>query len=133
MSSKKRILVLCTGNSCRSQMAEGFLNQYHDIEAFSAGTNPGPRVHPLAVQVMEEAGIDLSDNKPKHVKQFLDQSFDVVLTVCDAAKETCPVFIGNVGKRLHESFEDPDGQPVEKFREVRDKIGEFVNSIVNNK
>ncbi len=130
MGDKIRILVLCTGNSCRSQMAEGFLNRYEGVETFSAGTKPSERVHPLAIEVMKEIGIDLSDRKPKHVEQFLSREFDIVLTVCDSAKESCPVFIGKVGKRLHRSFEDPDGQSIEVFRKVRDEIEEFTNSLI---
>ena len=79
-----KILILCTGNSCRSQMAEGFLKSFApDIEIFSAGTKPASRVHPLAVKVMKEQGIDLSKKFPKNVEQFLNESFDYVITVCD--------------------------------------------------
>lgn len=126
---KKRILILCTGNSCRSQMAEGFLKSFDDnIEVYSAGTKPAEKVNPNAVQVMKEVGIDISNNYPKDVEQFVNQSFDYVITVCDNAKETCPVFIGKVGKQLHIGFEDPaDATGTEEeilsvFRKVRDKI-----------
>ena len=125
----KRILILCTGNSCRSQMAEGFIKSFDkNLEAFSAGTKPSSQVHPKAIQVMKEVGIDLSGNYPKHSDQFINESFDYVITVCDNAKETCPVFIGKVGKQLHIGFEDPaDATGTEEeiltvFRKVRDEI-----------
>ncbi|MDQ7816196.1 MAG: arsenate reductase ArsC [Melioribacteraceae bacterium] len=125
----KRILILCTGNSCRSQMAEGFIKSFDkNLEVFSAGTKPSSQVHPIAIQVMKEVGIDLSSNYPKHSDQFINESFDYVITVCDNAKETCPVFIGKVGKQLHLGFEDPaDATGTEEeiltvFRKVRDEI-----------
>lgn len=124
-----RILILCTGNSCRSQMAEGFLASLDTrLEVRSAGTRPARQVHPLAVRVMKEAGIDLSAHTPKPVDQFLDEPFDYVLTVCDHARETCPVFAGHVRHRLHIGFDDPAeafGAPDEViavFRRVRDEI-----------
>lgn len=126
---KKKILILCTGNSCRSQMAEGFLKSFdQELEVFSAGTKPSSQVHPKAIQVMKEIGIDLSKNFPKMVDQFLNNSFDYVITVCDNAKETCPLFIGKVGKQLHIGFEDPaDATGTEEeilsvFRRIRDEI-----------
>lgn len=125
----KRILILCTGNSCRSQMAEGFLKSFDpSLEVVSAGTKAASRVHPKAIQVMNEIGIDLSKNYPKTVDQFLSQSFDYVITVCDNAKETCPVFMGDVKHRLHIGFDDPaDATGTEEeilsvFRRVRDEI-----------
>ena len=127
----KRVLILCTGNSCRSQMAEGWLRHFggSEIEVYSAGTRPS-FVHPLAIQVMKEIGIDISSHTPKHVDQFLEQSFDYVITVCDNAKETCPVFFGKVGTQLHIGFEDPaeasgtDEEVLSVFRKVRDEIEE---------
>lgn len=126
---KKRILILCTGNSCRSQMAEGFLKSFDkNLEVYSAGTKPAEKVNPNAIKVMNEVGIDLSSNYPKLVDQFLNETFDYVITVCDNAKETCPVFIGKVGKQLHIGFEDPaDATGTEEeilsvFRKVRDEI-----------
>ena len=126
-----KILILCTGNSCRSQMAEGFLKSFDDeLQAFSAGTNPSGRVHPLAVQVMKEAGIDISKGFPKNVEQFLNKSFDYVITVCDNAKETCPAFMGNVKHQLHIGFKDPaeatgtEQEVLDVFRRVRDEIRE---------
>ena len=103
-----KILILCTGNSCRSQMAEGFLKSFDTrLDVFSAGTNPASHSNPFAVEVMKEVGIDISTNRPKSVDLFLSDSFDYVITVCDNAKETCPVFIGKVKTRLHIGFDDP--------------------------
>jgi arsenate reductase len=124
-----RILILCTGNSCRSQMAEGFLKSFDPaLEVFSAGTHPASRVHPLAVRVMNEAGIDIAGNHPRNVDQFLAQSFDYVITVCDHARETCPVFTGKVVHHLHVGFEDPataigsEDEVLAVFRRIRDEI-----------
>src|SRR5512135_2925961 len=105
---KKRVLVLCTGNSCRSQMAEGWINHLLGAqwEVRSAGTAPAAQVHPLAVRAMAEVGIDISGGKPEHVRVYLDQPWDLVVTGCDSAKEACPVFPGPVPK-LHVSFFDP--------------------------
>lgn len=125
----KRILILCTGNSCRSQMAEAFLKSFDpSLEVYSAGTNPGSRVHPKAVQVMQEVGIGLDGSFPKNVERFLTEAFDYVITVCDNAKETCPVFLGSVKQRLHIGFDDPaeatgtDEEVMDVFRRVRDGI-----------
>jgi arsenate reductase (thioredoxin) len=124
-----RILVLCTGNSCRSQMAEAFLRSFHPaLDVHSAGTHPASHVHPNAVAVMREAGIDLSSAYPKNVDRFIDDSFDYVITVCDHAKETCPLFTGKVRHRLHMGFDDPaeakgnDEDVLALFRRVRDEI-----------
>lgn len=129
---KKRVLILCTGNSARSQMAEGLLR--HDagdrLEVESAGTKPGI-VRPEAITVMKEVGIDIAAHRSKHVEEFHGQHFDYVLTVCDNAKESCPVFFGTA-MRLHQNFTDPvvvDG-PQEKrlaaFRIVRDEIRSYL-------
>jgi len=106
---KSRILFLCTGNSARSQMAEGLLRHMAGdrFEVFSAGTRPSG-LNPNAVQAMAEVGIDISGHRSKHVDEFAGHQFDYVFTVCDNAKETCPFFPGG-GKRLHQSFEDPAG------------------------
>src|SRR5499427_9669267 len=106
---KKRVLILCTGNSARSQMAEGLLRHEAGgcFEVASAGTKPG-QVRPEAVTVMKELGIDISGHRSKHVDEFKDQSFDYVLTVCDNAKESCPVYPGQT-KRIHKAFADPAG------------------------
>lgn len=126
---KKKILILCTGNSCRSQMAEGFLKSFDtELEVFSAGTKPSNQVHPKAVQVMNELGIDLSANYPKHSDNFINEELDYVITVCDNAKEACPVFLGKVGKQLHIGFEDPadatgtEEEVLSVFRRIRDDI-----------
>ena len=126
---KKRVLVLCTGNSCRSQMAEAWVNHLLGAqwEARSAGTAPAARGHPLAVRAMAEIGIDIAGGKPEHVGLCLDQPWDLVVTVCDSAQETCPAFPRPVAK-LHVSFFDPaaaEGTDEEKmtvFRRVRDEI-----------
>lgn len=125
----QKILILCTGNSCRSQMAEGFLKSFDSsLSVQSAGTYPASRVHPLAIKVMKEVGVDLSANHPKRVEKFLNDSFDYVITVCDHAKETCPVFVGKVKNRLHLGFEDPaeatgtEEEVLAEFRRIRDEI-----------
>ena len=127
----KRVLVLCTGNSARSQMAEGFLRSFDaGLEVYSAGTCPAERVHPAAVQAMAEVGIDIGAARPKSVEQFLGQRFDSVITVCDHANQTCPVFTGEVRRRVHIGFDDPaavqgtDEEVLAAFRRVRDEIGE---------
>ena len=125
----KRILILCTGNSARSQMAEGLLRSLDPgLEVHSAGTKPAFRVHPGAIQAMAEAGIDISGNYPKSVDRYLAEPFDFVITVCGNANETCPAFGGRVGRRVHIGFEDPaavtgtDEQVLQAFRSVRDQI-----------
>jgi len=138
-----RILILCTGNSCRSQMAEGFLKSFDDnLEVYSAGTGPSERVHPKVVEVMKEVGIDLSQNYPKNVDQFLDTPINYVITVCDNARETCPVFTGRVDKNLHIGFDDPaeatgsEEEIMTVFRRVRDEIKrefwEFYKDYIEN-
>ncbi len=129
MNSPKRILILCTGNSCRSQMAEAFLKAFRpEWQISSAGANPSDRVHPLAIRVMKEVGIDLEGARPRKVDDFLNQPFDYVITVCDQARETCPVFFGEVGQQLHMGFEDPaaargtEEEVLAVFRRVRDEI-----------
>ena len=103
-----RVLILCTGNSCRSQMAHGFLQSFNnDIEVHSAGTKPADKVNPKAIEVMNEVGIDLSNHRPKNVEIYLNDEWDYVITVCGGANESCPRFIGKVGKRLNIGFDDP--------------------------
>ena len=131
----RKILILCTGNSCRSQMAEGFLKSFDpELEVYSAGTKPSIHVHPKAIQVMSEVGIDLAKNYPKNADQFINESIDYVITVCDNAKESCPVFMGKVGKQLHIGFEDPaeatgtEEEILAEFRRIRDEIkNDFFN------
>ena len=124
-----KILILCTGNYCRSQMAEGFLKSFdRNLEIYSAGTKPADRVNPHAIQVMQEISLDISKNTADSVEKYIDQDFDYVITVCDHAKETCPVFPGKVKHQLHIGFDDPaKATGTEKeiqtvFRKVRDKI-----------
>lgn len=140
-----KILILCTGNSCRSQMAEGFLKSFDNkLSVYSAGTQPAEKVNLNAIKVMAEAGIDISHNIPKLVDEFLSDEFDYVITVCDGANESCPMFSGKVGKRLHIGFEDPaeakgtEEEILNKFREIRDQIKSefhafFRNIIKDNK
>lgn len=126
---KKKILVLCTGNSCRSHMAEGILRNALDDrhEVFSAGAKPAGHVHPLAIETMGEIGIDLSNHESKHLDRFLDAGIDTVITVCGNANDACPVFPGNVN-RYHWGFEDPphaqrEGEElIDAFRRIRDEI-----------
>ena len=134
MSVKQRVLILCTGNSARSQMAEGLLRHDagHRFEVFSAGTKP-TSVRPEAILVMRELGIDISGHRSKSVDQFAGQSFDYVLTVCDNAKESCPVFPGGAVK-LHQNFEDPatergpEGTRLALFRRVRDQLRDYLHT-----
>lgn len=128
---KMKVLILCTGNSCRSQMAEGFLKHlYPDWEVFSAGTKPAEAVNRFAVKVMAEKGIDISTHTPYLVDKYINESFDYVVTVCDNAKTNCPVFIGSVKNRVHIGFEDPadavgtDDEVIPVYRKVRDQIFE---------
>jgi len=125
----KRVLVLCTGNSARSQMAEGVLKSLDPrLDVQSAGTAPAPAVNPYAVRAMQDIGIDISGQRPKHVRQFTGQSFDYVITVCDDADKNCPLFTGKVGTRVHIGFPDPaaakgsDEDIMKVFRSTRDDI-----------
>jgi arsenate reductase len=132
MADKKRVLILCTGNSARSQMAEGLLR--HDagdrFTVESAGTKPST-VRPEALAVMTEVGIDITSHRSKHVDEFAGQDFDYVLTVCDNAKESCPVFFGKA-TRLHHSFNDPaafegtEETRLGEFRRVRDELRSYL-------
>lgn len=124
-----KILIICTGNTCRSQMAEGFLKSLDSkLEVYSAGTKAEQKVNQYAVKAMSEIGIDISNQYPKQVDEFSKADFDYVITVCDGAKEICPVFTGKVKKRLHIGFDDPadakgtveEIMPV--YRKVRDEI-----------
>ncbi|HIN94182.1 MAG: arsenate reductase ArsC [Pirellulaceae bacterium] len=135
-----RVLILCTGNSCRSQMAEGLWNALSQgkWQCVSAGSKPAGYVHPQAIQVMHERDIDLSANTSKHLDEFAADSFDYAVTVCDHADQSCPV-IGNANQRLHWPFPDPaevcgsEEENLVVFREVRDaieaKIREFMASL----
>lgn len=128
-ASKPKILILCTGNSCRSHMAEGILrNAAGDLfEVHSAGSKPAGYVHPKAIEALAEIGIDISDHESKHLDPFLDAGIDTVITVCGNADQACPVFPGKVN-RYHWGFEDPpkavrpDEAELDAFRRIRDEI-----------
>jgi arsenate reductase (thioredoxin) len=131
-----KILILCTGNSCRSQMAQGFLQSFDKrLLVRSAGTEPAAHINPTAVKVMKEEGIDISKNKPKNVSKYLNEAWDYVITVCDDANELCPVFPGKVRNRLHMGFEDPSkikGSYTERmtsFYNVRNEIKDAFYSL----
>jgi arsenate reductase len=123
MSTAKTVLVLCTGNSCRSQMGEAILN--HDlaglVRAISAGTRPQPRVADGAIEALKLAGFPTDGLYPKDVQAVMDQDIDLVVSVCDNAKETCPIFPRPV-PRIHVPFHDPHGEPLNSFIAVRDNI-----------
>lgn len=133
--TRKRVLILCTGNSARSQMAAGLINHFlgEKWQAFSAGTRPADMVHPLAVEVMAELGIDISCQRPQSVDSFRNQAFDLVLTVCDNAAENCPLWLGK-GEVVHMGFEDPAAaggrldNKLKAFRRVRDSMHKSVLS-----
>jgi len=135
---KTRVLFLCTGNSARSQMAEAFLRKYAGdrFEVYSAGLEPARGVHPLTIKVMEELGYDMSGHYAKDVRQFVGQlHFGYVITVCDRAEQSCPIFPG-ITQRLHWSLEDPaafegdEQAKLAKFREVRDQVEAHVKACV---
>lgn len=136
MINKRIVLFLCTGNSCRSQMAEALVNarMADRWRAFSAGTVPAGYIHPKALQVLTEIGID-HHGQSKSVETFLDQDFDLVVTVCDSAAEECPLWLGR-GKRIHHSFIDPakatgsDEEILDIFRQVRDQIAAEIPEIL---
>ena len=127
--SKKKILFLCTGNSCRSQMAEDLLRYFRGdtYEVFSAGSEPAAQVNPLAVEVMKEIGIDISKQSPKHVKEFLNQKMDFVITTCNNARNACPTFPGKT-TNIHWDLKDPadakgtQEERLKVFRNTRDMI-----------
>ena len=129
-----RVLIVCTGNSARSQMAEGLLRHetHGRVEVASAGTHPST-VRPEAIAVMREIGIDISGHRSKSVDEFAGESFDLVVTVCDSARERCPVYPGHAIRR-HQAFDDPvvagpEAVRLEAFRRVRDQIHEYVKSL----
>ncbi len=138
MHKKTTILILCTGNSCRSQMAEGYFRKLgaDNIEAFSAGTE-AHGLNNLAVKVMQEDEVDISAHTSDTIDQYQDRQFDFVITVCDKARENCPWFPGKAV--LHHSFPDPAGatgneeEVLERFREVRDQIREYVRKFIEEK
>lgn len=141
MPEKLKILFLCTGNSCRSQMAEGFTRAIKgdEIEAFSAGIETHG-LNPDAVKVMKEAGVDISSHKSQNITEFKDETFDYVVTVCGHAHETCPFFPGN-SKVVHVGFDDPpklalefddEEEKLNCYRKVRDQIKVFVSKLPEN-
>jgi arsenate reductase len=124
-----KVLVLCTGNSCRSQIAEAFLRSFDPrLEVDSAGSKPAARVNPYAIRVMEEASVDIFAGQPKNVDQFVNDNIDYVITVCGNAERDCPAFLGKVNRRLHIGFPDPadatgtDEEILAVFRQSRDEI-----------
>ncbi len=126
-----KVLILCTGNSCRSQMAHGFLQSFNkNIEVFSAGTEASGKLNTNAVKVMQEIGVDISNHTSDSVEKYLNQKWDFVITVCGGANENCPAFIGKVKTRLHIGFDDPshavgsDEFIMSEFYKVRDEIRE---------
>ena len=131
---KRKILFLCTGNSCRSQMAEGFAHQM-GWDAYSAGTKPETQVNPFAVKVMAEIGIDIAQHTPEPISKYLDENFDIVATLCDNARETCPVFTGVSKHQIHHGFIDPadasgsDKEITKVYRRVRDEIREWMEEL----
>ena len=131
---KQKVLFLCTGNSCRSQMAEGFAKKL-GWDAHSAGTHPEIAVNHNAIKVMGEMSIDISHHKPKALDSYLDQHFNIVASVCDNAKHACPIFIGNSNLIIHQSFKDPvnvlgsEEEIINEFREVRDLIKIWIHSL----
>ena len=135
----KKIIFLCTGNSARSQMAEGLMRYFRggEFEVCSAGVEP-KGVNPLAISVMEEIGIDISAQRSKHLDEYSEDRFDYIVTLCNHAETTCPLFPGE-GERIHQSFPDPAAaegsreEKIEMFRRVRDELKEFILSLPDNR
>ena len=131
-----KIIVICTGNTCRSQIAEGLLkNKYPDYEIQSAGTHPENIVNPYAVRAMSEEGYDISAQYPKLVDDFIDETFDYVLTVCDSANELCPIF-PNAKDRIHNSFVDPsrasydsDEHALQIYKQTVKEISDWIDTV----
>ena len=124
-----KILILCTGNSCRSQIGEVFMASYDKrLKVVSAGTEPSSEVHPKAIQVMADLGFDLSEHRPESVNDYLETNFDYLITVCGGAKESCPTFVGKVKNRIHIGFDDPaeaegsNSFVLSEFIRIRDEI-----------
>ena len=128
MSEKKKVLFICTGNACRSQIAHGLLKDLSSetFEVFSAGSQPS-KVHPISIEVMEEIGIDISKHTSNHIDDYINKNIDIVITVCDSANNTCPTFPDDV-KRIHWSIDDPfrgwnfDLNQLSNFRQTREEI-----------
>ena len=138
MSKKKKVLFICTGNACRSQIAHGLLRDMAGdrFEVFSAGSHPS-RVHPMSVAVMEEVGVDISHHTSDFVDDYLDKGIDIAITVCDNANQSCPTFSGNA-ERIHWSIDDPfkgwnfDTSQMDSFRETRREIKEKLESFLES-
>ena len=138
MSIKKKVLFICTGNACRSQIAQGLLQELagDQFEVFSAGSHPS-QVHPMSIKVMEEIGIDISDHTSDLVDDYLDQEIDIAITVCDNANQACPTFPIDV-ERIHWSIDDPfrgwnfDKKQMDVFRETRSEIQEKIQEFLNH-
>jgi arsenate reductase len=136
----KRVLVLCTGNSARSQLAEALINARRGDhwQAVSAGTQPAARVNPYALRALAEIGIQTEGSRPKHISEFTGQPFDLVITVCDDAAENCPMWFGQ-GERMHVRFPDPakvegtDNEILQAFRDVRDAIPARIFSLLDER
>jgi arsenate reductase len=138
-NERMKLLIICTGNTCRSQMAEGFLKSFDpELQVYSAGTEAEGRVNPHAVRAMQEVGIDIGGQQPESVANYIGESFDYVITVCDGAHEKCPVFTGVVKQRRHIGFEDPaaargtEEQVMPVYRKVRDQIRERFYQLYTN-
>ena len=139
LKKKEKVIFICTGNSCRSQMAEGFLKSFpnNDYDVYSAGSHPS-KVNPNAITVMKELDIDISSHTSDSIDSYIDIGIDIVITVCDNAKQVCPVFPGEIN-RLHWSIEDPfrgwkiNSNQLNNFRKVRDKIKNHVKNFINNR
>jgi arsenate reductase len=134
---KAKILIICTGNSCRSQIAEAYLSKFDkEMTVRSAGTVPAKCVNPYAVKVLQEDGIDISDRTPHDIREYLDETWDYVITVCGGAKENCPAFFGHVSQQLHMGFDDPteasDTEKLQVFRRVRDEIKSRFQTFYNH-
>jgi arsenate reductase len=132
------VLFLCTGNSCRSQIAEAIVNARHpDWRAFSAGTRPAGYIHPMAIRALAEIGITHS-GQSKNIDELPTKDFDIVVTVCDSAAEECPVWPGKAGKRVHRSFVDPakaqgtDDERMQAFRQVRSEMMEIIPQLLTD-
>jgi arsenate reductase len=133
----KTVLFLCTGNSCRSQMAEAIVNtRYPEWKAFSAGTKPEGYIHELAIEALKEIGIHHSGDS-KHINDLPTKDFDLVVTVCNSAAEECPVWPGKAGRRVHHDFVDPakaegtHGERMQVFRQVRDEMQEVIPTLLD--
>ena len=131
---KRKILFLCTGNSCRSQMAEGFAHQM-GWDTYSAGTKPETQVNPFAINVMAKIGIDIAQHTPEPISKYLDEKFEIVVTLCDNTRETCSVFTGASDRQIHNGLIDPadaagsDKEITEVYRQVRDEIRDWVTKL----